>query len=107
MRFQMLAPDDVDQYIMNGTGLLIDLREPAEYEKSHLRNAQNIPYRSENWFRWIGKRLDRKTDKKIILYCERGPTSFAAAKELAEEGIVVFVMVGGIKSYRGKMKEGY
>ena len=45
--------------------------------------------------------------KKLVLYCERGPTSFAVAKELAERGIQVNAMAGGIHAYRGKMTETY
>lgn len=107
MSFQMLAPDEVDQYAEDNMSLLIDLREADEYEKNHIKNAQNVPYHSPKWYAWVRKMGNRQKNKKIILYCERGPTSFAAAKELSEKEIYVYVMVGGIKAYRGKIKERY
>ena len=51
--------------------------------------------------------ITRIKRKKIILYCERGPTSFAVAKELAEKEIPVSVVVGGIHACHGKILEGY
>ena len=107
MRFQMLSPDEIDQYTKDDASLIIDLREPADYAKDHIWNAVNNPYRS--WKRYANSQTfqNMKEKKKVILYCERGPTSFAVAKELAENGIPVSVLVGGMKAYRGKIKERY
>ena len=107
MRFHIIAPDEMEKYIWDEECIIIDLREPSVYEKEHIRNAVNIPY--HDWTRYIASREFQNIWKKkrIILYCERGPTSFAAAKELAEKGIPVSALAGGIKSCRGKIKERY
>lgn len=103
MTFSMIAPDELSTCMTDERCQLIDLREPEEYRKRHLKNAVNVP-----WHNW--KEFERSEEfqklyrkKKLILYCERGPTSFAIAKELAEQGIYVEVLVGGIRACRGKM----
>lgn len=105
MRFHMLAPDEMEHYLLDDSSLIIDLREKEDYEKDHISNAINIPY--HNWKRYINSTEFQNMQKKknIILYCERGPTSFAAAKELVESGIPASVLVGGIRAYRGNLKE--
>lgn len=102
MRFHMIAPDEIETYIQDERSLIIDLREQAEYNRRHIRSAVNIPYRSWKQYEEEKAFLKMLEEKNVILYCERGPTSFAVAKELAEKGIPVSVLVGGIKSYRGK-----
>ena len=107
MRFHMLAPDEMEHYLRDDNSLIIDLREEEDYKKDHIRNAINIPY--HNWKHYTNSTEFQNIRKKknIILYCERGPTSFAAAKELMERGIPVSVLVGGIRAYRGNLKERY
>lgn len=102
MRFRMIAPDEIEPYIQDKHSLIIDLRERAEYDRRHIQSAVNIPYRSWRQYEEEKEFLKMLEKKKVLLYCERGPTSFAVAKELAEKGIFVSVLVGGIKSYRGK-----
>lgn len=107
MMFFMIAPDEIEEYIQDRGSLIIDLREREEYLKKHIRNAVNVPY--QEWKRYeesdAFQKIYRK--KKIILYCERGPSSFAVARELAEKGFTVGAMVGGIRAYRGKMTDRY
>lgn len=107
MVFHMIAPDEMSTYIYDRNCLIIDLREKEEYRKRHIKNAVNVPYRT--WNRYENSEAFQKMcrTKKIILYCERGPTSFSVAKELAEKGITVSVMVGGMKAYRGKIEDRY
>lgn len=107
MIFQMIAPNEIEQYIQDKNSLIIDLREQNDYKKKHIKNAVNVPYLE--WNRFENSEMFRKIRKrkKIILYCERGPTSFAVAKELAGKEIPVSVVVGGIHACHGKILEGY
>ena len=107
MTFQIIAPDEIDAYIWDRNSLIVDLRDREAYRKKHIKNAVNIPY--QDW-----KESEKRSEinricknKKLILYCERGPTSFAVAKELTEKGMEARVMVGGIRAYRGKLTERY
>lgn len=77
--------------------VIIDLREPQCYCQGHIPGAINIPFETlENGVKKINK------DKQIILYCERGGRSFAAAKLLMDEYNVKIVN-GGIRLYKGKI----
>ena len=44
MRFHMLAPDEMEHYLLDDSSLIIDLRERKDYEKGHIGNAVNVPY---------------------------------------------------------------
>lgn len=101
MNFEMISPGELDGYVGNPDALIIDLRMPEEYMERHIKNAVNIPYDRLNSCCMF------PMDMVLVLYCERGATSLAAAKELAEKGYLVKTVVGGIHAYRGKMTEMY
>ena len=72
--------------------IVVDLRSFKEYQETHILGAIHIPY--ENLWR-----LSRYRDKSIVLYCEHGITSTAAAVTLAEKGYKVSSLEGGIQAY--------
>ena len=95
MRFETISPDTLDQYVKNPDVFIIDLREPDEYMERHILGAVNIPYeRLEN--------CHFPQEMELVLYCDRGAVSMAAAKELAQKGYRVKTVVGGMHAYRGK-----
>lgn len=96
MKFEMITPGRLDDYVGNPDAFIIDLREPEEFVQQHIRNAVNIPYER------IQKGCMFPMDMELILYCERGSISLAAARMLAEKGYRVKTVVGGIHAYRGK-----
>ena len=67
----------------NGSALLIDVRTAREYEEEHMEGALNVPLISiiKNPYA-----LCENRDKMILLYCEEGVQSEAAAKCLLEAG---------------------
>lgn len=99
MDFVMIPPGELDKYVGNPDVLIIDLRTPQEYMERHVKNAINIPYEK------LQSCCMFPMDMYLILYCERGATSLAAAKELADKGYQVMTVVGGIHAYRGKMTD--
>ncbi len=101
MKFEMITPVQLEQYVDDPDALIIDLRDPAEYRERHIRGAVNIPYEKLQGCCMF------PMDMYLILYCERGASSMSAAKELAEKGYLVKTVVGGFRAYRGKMTETY
>ena len=78
----------------------MDVRQPADYRRMHVRGAVCIPYETlKARIRGLGSTIP-------ILYCERGGLSMQAARELEEEGYRALSVVGGIRAYRGKYLEG-
>lgn len=95
IKFEMITPGQLDDYVGNSEALIIDLREPEEFVQRHIRGAVNIPYER------FQERIMFPMDMELILYCERGSISISAARELSEKGYRVKTVVGGIHAYRG------
>lgn len=72
------APDRADQ----GSPLLLDVREPEEYEVSHLRDAVPAPTRKKALEALEGSSPDRP----VVLYCSVGYRSSEVADYLAKKG---------------------
>lgn len=93
--FGMIAAKELDQYVRDESVFIIDLRIPEEYRRYHIRGAVNIPYER------LESCLGFPEDRILILYCERGAVSMAAARKLAARGYRVKTVIGGIHAYRG------
>ncbi|MCD8105956.1 MAG: rhodanese-like domain-containing protein [Lachnospiraceae bacterium] len=92
---ETIAAKELDCYVGRPGYLLIDLRTCAEFSESHLRGAVNAP---EGEF---GSCLKGHGSDVLVLYCDRGAKSMAAARELEELGWRTKTVVGGIRAYRG------
>jgi thioredoxin 1 len=89
-----LSPEEFEKKL-NATkqGQLLDVRTPGEYKDGHLKNAQNIDYKSEAFKEQLSK-LDKT--KPVFVYCLGGVRSAAAANVLHESGFTeVYDMTGG------------
>lgn len=73
--------------------IILDTREPEEYEISHLKNAINTGYNSFN----IKSLTNIPKDSKIVLYCSIGHRSERIGEILIQEGYTrVYNLYGGI-----------
>lgn len=86
----------LDYFIDRSDTLIIDVREPAAYQKSHIRGAVNCPYKELDSVRNLPK------DKLLIFYCQRGGSSMSAAKLFVRKGYRTRSLVGGFEAYRGR-----
>lgn len=93
-----LYPDEAKEFIdehKEGTYLLLDVRQPVEYEQGHLPGARLIPLPSLPDS--IGG-LDRK--RPVLVYCAVGGRSATAASFLAHHGFSeVYQLLGGIQAW--------
>ena len=78
--------------------LLIDVREPHEFARGHIRGAVNIPL-SE-----LAPRIGEiSTDRRIFVYCQSGMRSRRAARMLSKRGCRDIVHLnGGLAGWRGE-----
>jgi rhodanese-related sulfurtransferase len=77
------------------TPLLLDVREPGEWQFCHITGALHLPM-DQLAKRW--DELDR--DREMIVYCHHGVRSQLAAKFLSEQGFKrVRNLVGGIDAW--------
>jgi rhodanese-related sulfurtransferase/rubrerythrin len=85
-----------------GSYTLLDVRQPREYENSHIAGARLVP---------VGE-LDRRLDeldpeKPTIVYCAIGGRSRIAAQMLAGRGFrEVYNLAGGIRAWEHKTAVG-
>lgn len=101
MEFETISPREVDGYLFRKEYVVIDIREPREYRKKHLKGAICIPYER------LEEGIALLRHQELILYCERGSASLAAARELSDKGYRVKSMIGGIRAYTGRNLESY
>jgi len=69
--------------------LVLDVRDPGEYQAGHIIGAKNTPLE-----RLDGAELKRK-DRPVILYCERGDRAPKAAAALKKQGFERAVCLSG------------
>ncbi len=81
--------------------IILDAREPKEYETSHIKNSILVGYDHFN-LKSIIKKLPNK-DKKIVVYCSIGIRSEAIAEKLKKAGYTnVYNLYGGIFEWKNK-----
>lgn len=75
--------------------VLLDVREPAEYETCHIANVQLMPMRT------VPVRLDElDRDAEIVCICHHGGRSMQVAHFLIAQGFAnVWNMTGGVHAW--------
>lgn len=86
----------LDYYVGRTDTLIIDIRDPDAYRKSHILGAVNLPYRELSYCR------DLPREKLLIFYCQRGGSSMAAARLFVRKGYRTRSVIGGFEAYRGR-----
>lgn len=95
MDFYTIHPREIADILRTKRALVIDVREPEEYQECHYPQARNYPYdRIDSWMHCLPKR------RALILYCDYGSTSLMAARKLGKEGFEVYTVIGGIEAMK-------
>jgi rhodanese-related sulfurtransferase/rubrerythrin len=104
-----LSPDEVKAILdedKKGEFLLIDVRQPVEYEEGHLPGSVLIPLdelesRRDELYREL------YSGRKTIIYCRSGKRSMAAAIALCDLGLKnLYILEGGLNNWRFKILKG-
>lgn len=84
-------PREAWDRVGNGRGaVLIDVREPWEFNSGHAKSAKNIPLGQ------LGRRVGEiPRDREVLLICQSGNRSMNAAHFLQRQGIMQVVNVSG------------
>lgn len=93
-----MFPDDAREFMeknKEGTYILLDVRQPVEYEEAHLPGARLMPLPS------LADSLDAlDPTKPILVYCAVGGRSQMAAQMLVHQGFKdVYHLQGGIDAW--------
>ena len=86
----------LDYYVGRRDTLIIDLREKESYMHSHVKGAVNMPYGEIDGYTAFPK------GKILVLYCDRGGASMAAARDYVRRGYRTRSVIGGFGAYRGR-----
>lgn len=83
------SPEKIFQTVKNGKGVLLDVREPSEWQTGHLRQARLLS--SVNIKKMSAQELARTLarDVPVYIHCEVGGRSMDIAKYLRSLGYAV------------------
>lgn len=98
-QIETISAKMLDYFAERPDALIIDLRDPGSYDRSHIKGAVNVPYEElESGYSFPG-------DKILVFYCDRGGASMAAAREFVRRGYKTRSVIGGFSAYRGRNLE--
>jgi rhodanese-related sulfurtransferase len=93
----LITPTDAIR-LTNSGALLLDVREAKDYEAGHIIDARHVPAAE------VASRADsfkKYREKPVIVYCESGFASAAAARALRSSGFgKVVTLRGGLTNWR-------
>lgn len=103
-----ITPQGLTSLVNSGEGVVIDLREKAEFEGGHIVDAKNVPYKSiQSQLTAKGDEASASTsafepykDKSVVLVCKMGQHSTQVAKKLAEHNFRVYRLGGGLMEWQ-------
>jgi len=88
---------EATRLINRRNALMLDVREPKEYEGGRVPNAMHLP---GSQLASRGQELKKLTGRPVIAYCDRGQRSRAAAAALAKLGFTeVYTLRGGLRAW--------
>ncbi len=76
-------------------GLLVDVREPQEFEASHLRGAVNLPLSQLR-----GRHEELPRDRDVTVYCQVGQRGYYATRFLRQHGVRASNLSGGFTTWK-------
>ena len=88
-------------YYTQQAAILIDVRQPDEYEKGHIPGARSIPLQK---LRDFSLEVTDK-DTPIYVYCLSGARSARAVRALRGVGFTAVTDLGGISNYQGELEK--
>lgn len=95
MRVHDLTPDDVARGLSDGSILLIDVREPHEFQMAHVPGSRNLPLSS-----FDPRTIPDPAGKRVVFMCAAGMRSLQASEIAQSFGKPYDAhLAGGIKGW--------
>ena len=96
--------EQADSLVADASVLVLDVREPGEYQEGHLAGAVNIP-RGVLEFVLSANPALQDTGRQIMVYCKTGGRSALAAQTLASMGFArVYSLEGGHDAWQASLR---
>lgn len=100
------SPEEVREKLASGDVQIVDIREPAAFERGHVPGAINLPLQD----------LPRRVDdvdwgREVVFVCPIGQSSVQAARLLrsfegVDDEVTVASMAGGYKRWDSELETG-
>lgn len=97
-QLQEVTAATVSEWCRGGQVELLDVREAVEYAGERIDGAKCCPL-SKLDAQALAQQY-AQTDKKLVVYCQSGMRSAKAAQQLAEAGLGVYQLTGGINAWK-------
>ncbi|MDP1662430.1 MAG: rhodanese-like domain-containing protein [Phycisphaerales bacterium] len=95
-----VSPTQVQTWVEAGEAVLVDVREPDEHAREHIRGARLLPL---SRFAPADAAAAAKAGQRIVFHCRSGKRSADAcrmAAALAVSGQAVYTLSGGIEAWK-------
>ena len=95
-RVHVISPADSKVQLQSGDAVLIDVREPEEYNEKHIRGAILIPLGILDYDLLLRNNID--CSKNLIMQCRSGKRSLHACEKLLQDNdqLKLYNLKGGI-----------
>lgn len=96
MTIRAVNAPTLKQWLDTGKATLVDVREPAEYEASHIEGAVLLPLANA-----CKSALPNCSGKKLVIHCQKGGRGSSACEKLLAEdpGLEIYNLEGGINAW--------
>ncbi|WP_337875100.1 rhodanese family protein [Elioraea sp.] len=93
---QFIEPAELQRRLDEGSAVLIDIRDPDEYAREHIRGARLVPLAA-----WDRHDLDAEAGKAVVFTCRSGNRTAAhAARLFARAFPEAYLLKGGIEAWK-------
>lgn len=93
MTINILTPVEAKKMIDQGASV-IDIREPDEFAREHIKGARNSPLAS------IGNAPAHKADEVVIYHCKSGMRTKNNMDQLPAQGCEAYIIKDGIEGWK-------
>lgn len=96
-KIKSINPTVAHEWLSNHEAIVIDVREPSEYNEVHIPGAYLIPIGTIG----INKLPENAVNKKIIVHCKLGKRGSMACEKLLSENpnLHIYNIEGGIDAW--------
>ena len=93
-------PQTAQQWLASGQAVIVDVREPVEYQAQHIPGSISMPLSQ-----WETLELPELADKKLIIHCKGGGRSKQACQKMMQhpesnQTQIVWNLTGGIEAWK-------
>ncbi len=100
--YKELPPEKYYEYVLDTSNVLIDVRTPKEYNRTHIKGAINVSYFGGH-FKEDFLELELDTTKTILIYCETQHRSLMVANKIYKSGFNTIIDLDkGMRTWRKK-----